>query len=324
MRFLVFLPILGLALGSPLSSAILNKQFTHKFTSQVLTGIPELNSQYAGLRIVGKVVAQRQTEHSWKIQLLETKYKHYNEVLNLSEEHEIIDVEEVDVPGDIKKHLEAPFVLVLDKQFAYEKITFNSEEPLFIANFKKGIVRQSPLRLFDQTLSTMLDTNSIHRLQKQRKIEFSRMESSIDGDCEVQYNINKLPKVLAIEFEEKEADIEASKLCQGKGYYEILRTKNFHKCTGRPIVQQSYGLSAKSDGSMGATSPVVTESFLERRIVCGSLEDNIWRKVTVESKKITSAHGDVESKEKIEVISKMTYIMKSIDQITSEIRDVVQ
>ena len=141
MRFLVFLPILGLALGSPLSSVILNKQFTHKFTSQVLTGIPELNSQYAGLRIVGKVVAQRQTEHSWKIQLLETKYKTYNDVIKLSEEQEIIDDEEFDVPGDIKKHLEAPFVLVLDKKFANEKIIFNSEEPVFIANLKKGILR---------------------------------------------------------------------------------------------------------------------------------------------------------------------------------------
>merc|ERR1712179_868206 len=146
------------ALGSPLSSAILNKQFTHKFTSQVLTGIPELNSQYAGLRIVGKIVAQTQAEHTWKLQLLETKYKTYNDVLKLTEEKEIIDEEEVDVPGDIKKHLEAPFVLVLDKQFAYEKILFNSEEPLFIANMKKSIVRQSP-RLFDQTLPTMLDTN---------------------------------------------------------------------------------------------------------------------------------------------------------------------
>jgi len=285
MRFLVFLPILGLALGSPLSSAILNKQFTHKFTSQVLTGIPELNSQYAGLRIVGKIVVQTKADHTWKLQLLDTKYKTYNDVLKLTEEKEIIDEEEVDVPGDIKKHLEAPFVLVLDKQFAYEKILFNSEEPLFIANMKKSIVRQSP-RLFDQTLSTMLDTNSIQRLQKQKKIEFTRMENTIDGDCELQYNINKLPEVLALEFEEKEADKEASKLCQGKDYYEVLLTKNFHKCNGRPIIQQSYGLSANSDGSMGATSPVVSESFLERRIVCGTLEEHICRKITVESKKI--------------------------------------
>ena len=269
MRFLAFLPILGLALGSPLSSSLLNKQFTHQFTSQVLTGIPELNSQYAGLRIVGKAVAQRRTDHSWKIQLLDTKYKTYNDIIKLSEEKEIINDEEVDVPGDIKKHLEAPFVLVLDKNFANEKILFDSEEPLFIANLKKGILRQSPLISFDQTLSTMVDTNSIQRLQTQKKIEFQRMENSIDGECEVQYNINKLPEVLAIEFEEKQVDKEASKLCEGEQYYEILRTKNFHKCNGRPIVQQSYGLSAKSDGSMGATSPVVSESFLERRIVCG-------------------------------------------------------
>ena len=176
---------------------------------------------------------------------------------------------------------------------------------------------------FDQTLSTMVDTNSIQRLQTQKKIEFQRMENSIDGECEVQYNINKLPEVLAIEFEEKQVDKEASKLCEGKQYYEILRTKNFHKCNGRPIVQQSYGLSAKSVGAMGATSPVVSESILERRIVCGSLEEHICRKVTVESKKRTSAHGDVESKEKIEVTSKMTFIIKSIEPITSEIKDVV-
>jgi len=322
MRFLVLFPILGLALGSKYSPLRIDQEYTQHFTSQLLTGIPELNSQYAGHKIVGKMVFQPQERYTWKIQLQETKYKAYNDVLKLSEQKDILDEDVIDVPVDIKKHLEAPFILVVDKTYNNEKIIVDSDEPVYIVNMKKGIVSRGTMML-DLTLPTMLDTNSIQRNEEQRKIEFTRMETTIDGDCEVQYNINKLPEALAIEFENKEMDTEASKLCQGEDYYEILRTKNLQKCSGRPIFQQSYGLNAKSDGSMGATSPVIAESFLERRIVCGTLKDHIWRKITVESKKITSAHGDVESKEKLEVYSKMTYTVKSIGPFTSKIKDIV-
>merc|ERR1719312_2127547 len=322
MRFLVLFPILGLALGSKYSPLRIDQEYNQQFTSQLLTGIPELNSQYAGHKIVGKMVFQPQERYTWKIQLKETKYKAYNDVLKLSEQKDILDEDAIDVPDDIKKHLEAPFILVVDTTYNNEKIIVNSDEPVYIVNMKKGIVSRGTMML-DLTLPTMLDTNSIQRNEEHRKIEFTRMETTIDGDCEVQYNINKLPEALAIEFENKEMDTEASKLCQGEDYYEILRTKNLKKCSGRPIFQQSYGLNAKSDGSMGATSPVIAESFLERRIVCGTLKDHIWRKITVESKKITSAHGDVESKEKLEVYSKMTYTVKSIGPFTSKIKDIV-
>merc|ERR1719187_2724999 len=45
--------------------------------------------------------------------------------------------------------------LSLTKKFANEKIIFNSEEPVFIANLKKGITRQSPVSVLRSYLEYM-------------------------------------------------------------------------------------------------------------------------------------------------------------------------
>ena len=92
---------------------------------------------------------------------------------------------------------------------------------------------------------------------------------------------------MELEFEQQEANMKAAKACQGKHYYEVIRAKNFQNCNKHPIYRQRYGLNAKSNGSMGATSPVVTESSVKRTIFCGTLEDAIGRKSTVESRDLT-------------------------------------
>merc|ERR1719318_356796 len=149
------------------------------------------------------------------------------------------------------------------------------------------------------------------------------MEKSVEGECEVEYTINKLPQYMALEFEQKEANIEAAKVCEGKDYFEVIRANNFQKCNNRPIAQQTYGSNAKSDGSMGATSPIVTESSVRRSIHCGTRENAIGRKYTIESKYLTSAAGGLESVEKIEVISRKTIILNSMEPATAQMKDVI-
>ena len=102
MKLIALLSLLG-----GVSSLSTNKQYTYHFISQVLTGIPKLNSQYAGLRITADVVLQKHTDQTLRIHILNTKYQNYNDVLTLSEEKDILDTEEVDMPSDIKVHLEA-------------------------------------------------------------------------------------------------------------------------------------------------------------------------------------------------------------------------
>ena len=320
MKLLALFSLLGAVACSSLST---KEQLTYQFTSQVLTGIPKLNSQYAGLRVVATVVIQPQTDNTLKIQLQDTKYKTFNDVLNLSEEREILNNEEVAVPADIKVHLESPFVVVLDKKMIVEKIIIESEEPVFVANLKKSLVMGSPGGVYQgQTINSMLDTNSILRNTEQQKIQFKTMETSVVGDCEVEYTINKLPEYMVMEFEVKEANMEAAKACLGKDYFEVLKAKNFENCNGRSILQHTYGSTAKSDGSMGATSPVVAESSVQRTIICGTMDGHLCRKVTVEGKHLTSATGGVESIEKIEVTSRKTFILKSVELLTTEIKDV--
>ena len=95
--------------ASPISPIDADKQYNLHFTSQVLTGIPELNSQYAGLRITAKAVIQAFPDLS--------KFKTYNDVLQLSEEKDILSTEEVEVPSAIKIHLESAFKVVCKNNY---------------------------------------------------------------------------------------------------------------------------------------------------------------------------------------------------------------
>merc|ERR1719318_1123459 len=233
---------------------------------------------------------------------------------------DILNIGEVDVPANIKLHLEAPFKIVLDKNNRVKEIYIGSDEPVFVSNWKKSLVNGgSPGIHQGDSITSMLDSNTIQRVAEEKKSYFKRMEKSVEGECEVEYTINKLPQYMVLEFEQK----EAAMVCEGKDYFEVIRANNFQKCNKRPIAQQTYGSNTKSDGSMGATSPIVTESTVQRSIHCGKLESAIVRKYTIESKFLTSAAGGLESVEKIEVISRKTVILNSMEPVTAQMKDVI-
>eukprot|EP00092_Neocalanus_flemingeri_P009183 GFUD01009884.1.p1 GENE.GFUD01009884.1~~GFUD01009884.1.p1 ORF type:complete len:1721 (+),score=446.76 GFUD01009884.1:69-5231(+) len=325
MKLLAALALLGtvaVVAAFSVSTSNTDKQFTYQFTSQVLTGIPKLNSQYAGLRITALALIQIFPDLSIRIKLQDTKYKTYNDVLNLSEERDILSTEEVEVPSDIKTYLEAPFKVKADKNGVFDEIYTEAGEPEFVTNLKKSFLVGSFSLFLGQDLQSMLDTNTIQRNPQQMKTAFKTMEKSVIGECEVEYTVNKLPEYLAVEFEQKEQNTEAAKACQGKDYYEVIKATNLEKCKERPIYQHTYGARSKSDGSMGATSPYLAESSIMRTICCGTFEDPLYRKSTVENKFLTSPNGKFESTENIEVISRMTAVLKSIDPKATDIKDV--
>ena len=57
------------------------QELQYKFTSEVFTGIPELNSQYSGFRLGGQYIVQPQTDDSVKIKLSELKYVTANDLV---------------------------------------------------------------------------------------------------------------------------------------------------------------------------------------------------------------------------------------------------
>merc|ERR1740128_287236 len=137
------------------------------------------------------------------------------------------------------------------------------------------------------------------------------------GKCETEYTISKLPEYLVREFEEREGEEESSKVCEGKEYYQIIKSKNLDRCTERPIYHESYGIWSKNDGSESSSLP--SQSSLIKTIICGSLNDHVIRKVVTENRIISSAAGRFESNEKLEVSSVSTLKLETVEERKEEI-----
>ena len=236
---------------------------------------------------------------------------------------------EEQISSDIKNWLESPFT-VYHKKGLVEKIQTENGEPEFIVNLKKGLVSQIQLDLSKAQYGgrQAQDQNQIQRGSSSEPIPvFKTEETSILGRCETIYSISKLPAYLAREFEETESrvfqsqsqtrGVSTSTLCEGKEYYEILKTKNLDRCVDRPVYHESYGVTSKSDGTGSSTLP--SQSSVTRTIICGSVDNHIIRKSVTENSIISSASGRFESKEKIDIYSVAALELESVERIGQQI-----
>lgn len=355
------------------------KEYRYDWTSQVLSGIPELNSQYSGLRLVGKIIVHADSDSTLKLRVEGPKLRVYNDVLELDEDYLVVGSgsREEELSRDMGKWLETPFK-VYHKEGLVEKMEFEKEEPEFIINIKKGLMSKLQLDFSKSKSDESLNQNQIQRGQYSLPV-FKTMEGSVVGECETTYTVNKLPSHMSLEFEqredkrdyyyhdedeedsfleddeERESDFEeddASKVkkwkiirerkrqqkkereqknrsnqkpyprqgsdesdpCEGKDYYEVIKTKNFDFCTDRPSFTSGYGSWRKSDGSQSSSYP--SHSHVTRAIICGSLDDYSIRKVTVENTVLASSLGRYESDEKLDITSYSILSLQSVKDIS--------
>merc|ERR1719289_89300 len=286
------------------------KEYRYEYSSHVLSGIPELNQQYSGVRLTAEVRIQPQHDSTCRIQLEHPRFISYNEVLEEMEHDNVIrsSGQEETIPSEIKSWLEKPFT-VFHKRGLVEKLETETGEPEFIVNIKKALTSRIQMDLSKaESRHAQNQVNSGETLPT-----FTTHESSIMGKCETIYTITRLPEHLIRDFEEKES--MGTEACEGKEYYEILKTKNMNKCSEHPAYHWSFGIEMK--GSEPTAMPA--HSSVTRSIICGSLEDHFVRKVVTENKVITSTTGQAETKETMEISSVSTLNLKSVEGITEEI-----
>jgi hypothetical protein len=349
------------------------KEYRYDWTSQVLSGIPEMNNQYSGLRLVGKIIVQADSDSTLKVRVEDPKLRVYNDELELDDDYLAVGSGgEGDLSRDMEKWLETPFK-VYHKGGLVEKMEFEKDEPEFIVNIKKGLMSKLQLDFSKSKSDESLNQNQIQRGQTNLPV-FKTMEGSVIGECETTYTINKMPSYMSLEFEqredkrdyyndeeeddsvlehdeERESDYEdddeskpkkwkihrerkrqqkkereqkkentqkpyprqgsdESDPCEGKDYYEVIKTKNMDYCIDRPSFTSGYGTWLKSDGSQSSSYP--SHSHVTRTIICGSLEDYYIRKVTVENTVLASSLGRYASDEKLDVTS---YSMLSLESV---------
>jgi len=308
---LLLLAFLGLAGASQIYNPLwLKKEHVFEYVSAVITGIPELGAQYAGLRIHADMRVQMFGDHA-RVKLENARFKTFNKefvggVWDTLVHH--MELEADPVPAAFKLHLEAPFQF-MHRDGVIVKILVEATEPEFITNIKKAAISQAWSALFTNKV-----VNDLHEFVPTLKT----METTVVGECETHYNFNKLPAHMAREFEEKEK-LPHRELCEGQEYFEMIKTKDLRACKQRPIFLHMHGVHGVSDGGLGSKAPFAIEDSVTRAIICGK-PGKIWlRKVENRHNYITSPTGKFESKEKMQVAGHTLLRIKAVMAVTVEL-----
>ena len=281
-----------------------------EYVSAVISGIPELGAQYAGLRIHADMRVQMFGDHA-RVKLENARFKTFNKefiggVWDTLVHH--MEQEADPVPAAFKLHLEAPFQF-MHRDGVIVKILVEATEPEFITNIKKAAISQAWSALF---------TNKVVDNLQEFVPTLKTMETTVVGECETHYNFNKLPAHMAREFEEKEK-LPHRELCEGQEYFEMIKTKDLRACKQRPIFLHTHGAYAVSDGGLGSKSPFAVEDSVTRAIICGK-PGAIWlRKVENRHNYITSPTGKFESKEKMQVAGHTLLRIKAVMAVAGEL-----
>ena len=281
-----------------------------EYVSAVITGIPELGAQYAGLRIHADMRVQMFGDHA-RVKLENARFKTFNKEFVGGVWDTLVNQMEQEadpVPAAFKLHLEAPFQF-MHRDGVIVKILVETTEPEFITNIKKAAISQAWSALF---------TNKVVDNLQEFVPTLKTMETTVVGECETHYNFNKLPAHMAREFEEKEK-LPHRELCEGQEYFEMIKTKDLRACKQRPIFLHMHGAHAVSDGGLGSKAPYAVEDSVTRAIICGK-PGQIWlRKVENRHNYITSPTGKFESKEKMQVAGHTLLRIKAVSTVTVEL-----
>lgn len=298
----------GLALGSSSTSPYgwqPQREYSYRYESEIISGIPEIQSQYAGVKMTSEVIVQSFSDFSLRLQFREPRFIVVNEKLQTVEGRPRIPEADKELPESWKSALEKPFVAYL-KRGVVESLLVDASEPVAVRNIKKALLTQLQLDLTAsrqaEVISNMLVKGQTEQESgRQEGSYFTTQESGISGDCQTDYNINKLPKYQSEELEqqwqEEEKVLERLSIisrstekhsqkgrqaCEGKQYYEVSKTKNYDNCRNRPLFQSVTGVQLNCDAAKSECKDLLTHMTTSRYILCGSPEDFYIREVSTD------------------------------------------
>jgi hypothetical protein len=281
-----------------------------RFESQVLTGIPDIrNSQFSGLKLHAKVRVQAFPDYTLRVKLEQPRFITLNGEISLTEVGRIIGnggsksgAKEI-LPQEFRRHLEEP-VLVHLKRGLVENFYVSKEEPVAVTNIKRSLLAQLQLDISASQRSPV-ETNKVDLgigAQLSGDVSyFTVMEESLHGKCETIYNLYPLPQATAIELEQKweeeekkaqlEPSFEGKAICQGKEYFEIIKTRNLDHCVFSPAAQHFIGGHASADVTKSHVGNLMAHMSSSTTYICGHLSDFNVRKLVVDDVMVANPVG---------------------------------
>merc|ERR1719348_636015 len=153
--------------------------------------------------------------------------------------------------------LESPVEFQI-QQGQISAVKVSSQEPQWSINMKKALISSLKIQLPQQQWEQQQDVERVnpkmwyiqqqqqHQQQQQQQQQqqplgqyyWTVMEEGIEGKCQNTYQASELPEYMINEYEQGMLKPE---LCQGKKYWQLLRTRDITKCQDSSIFISSKG-----------------------------------------------------------------------------------
>jgi thioredoxin 1 len=265
-----------------------------RFESQVLKGIPAIrNTQYAGLKITAQVRVQAFQDYTLHVKIEHPRFVTLNGQISLTEANRILanggphsGAKDVNL-GSFQRYLEEP-ILVHLKRGLIENFFVAHDEPVSVTNIKRSLLSQLQL---DVTGSQPIAVD-IPRMGAAQGLYHKVLEESVVGNCYTEYNILPMTPARVIELERAWEDEERSaqltpseqgkKVCEGKTYYEIIKTRDLDHCRYSPQFQHVSGADFSGDVTKSRVGNLETHMISSTTYACGELSDFTIRKIVVD------------------------------------------
>jgi len=227
-------------------------EYVYTYSGKILSGIPELDSTFAGISLSGQVILQATSQSTFKLAMKEVGFSQFNENfsgLKPFNWRNVVTPATSPVVGMAKQYMESPVDFSITSD-GLTSVKVSSAEPEWSINFKKALITALKIQLPVQ--------------QAQEVPSFwVAMEEGIDGKCENTYQVTPLPAYLVKEYQEV---VINPTLCQGKKFFEIEKARDITKCMERSIFMSS---KAHKKCLLGNCDSVNTKSSVTKYFGCG-------------------------------------------------------
>ncbi|KAF0295390.1 Vitellogenin [Amphibalanus amphitrite] len=151
-----------------------NNQYEYRFVAKVMTGIPEISSQYSGMGLRATLLVQAPAANVLQFKLRDT---------------EMAELRNKQPVTEVKQLLEQPFIVKLQNGKIVDLIV-GGNEPENMVNIKKAIVQRWQMTM-DKEIVSEFPTGKFFEDVKQ-PLYFEAEEQSIGGLCLTGYTVTPI------------------------------------------------------------------------------------------------------------------------------------
>ncbi|KAL0267736.1 UNVERIFIED_CONTAM: hypothetical protein PYX00_009919 [Menopon gallinae] len=250
------------------------QEYTYQVTSKTITG---LNSapQYTGLVVKAKLVVQASSEQELIAVIDHAEKSQIHAHLQKGHEFEI--------PKEILQYqpftlTKQPFIIRL-KEGIIDELVISKEVPIWEVNVIKSIVSQLQVDTQGKRIIRS-KMNMVPQNENEVTAVYKIMEDTVEGECEVLYDITPLPKYI---LQRRPYLAPLYQTVKEENMINIVKTKNFTNCNHRPGYH--YGITGMTHWEPTANK---MGSFLSRSSVGRVVLSGNLRQYTIHSSETTN------------------------------------